>query len=144
LVWLIGHELEHDDARVHEMAIDKEKEMVTVKGTMDVKALAENLMEKLKRRVEVVPSKKDKEGGGGENEVSGKKKNKGGGGGDKNENIEDGIMKIEYNIMKYLAPPAFGFGYGPYGGGYGHRHGNIGRYSYVPGASTFDNFDACD
>ncbi|KAG4397086.1 hypothetical protein GLYMA_10G068201v4 [Glycine max] len=107
------------------MAIDKEKEMVTVKGTMDVKALAENLMEKLKRRVEVVPSKKDKEGGGGENEVSGKKKNKGGGGGDKNENIEDGIMKIEYNIMKYLAPPAFGFGYGPYGGGYGHRHGNI-------------------
>uniref|UniRef100_A0A0R0HQB9 HMA domain-containing protein n=2 Tax=Glycine subgen. Soja TaxID=1462606 RepID=A0A0R0HQB9_SOYBN len=125
LVWLIGHELEHDDARVHEMAIDKEKEMVTVKGTMDVKALAENLMEKLKRRVEVVPSKKDKEGGGGENEVSGKKKNKGGGGGDKNENIEDGIMKIEYNIMKYLAPPAFGFGYGPYGGGYGHRHGNI-------------------
>ena len=42
------------------MAIDKEKEMVTVKGTMDVKALAENLMEKLKRRVEVVPPKKDK------------------------------------------------------------------------------------
>ena len=56
------------------MAIDKEKEMVTVKGTMDVKALAENLMEKLKRRVEVVPPKKDKEGGGGddEKEVSGK------------------------------------------------------------------------
>ncbi|KAL5137147.1 Heavy metal-associated isoprenylated plant protein 3 [Glycine soja] len=120
-----------ENQRVHEMAIDKEKEMVTVKGTMDVKALAENLMEKLKRRVEVVPSKKDKEGGGGENEVSGKKKNKGGGGGDKNENIEDGIMKIEYNIMKYLAPPAFGFGYGPYGGGYGHRHGNIGSKLHV-------------
>ncbi|KAG4387166.1 hypothetical protein JHK82_031303 [Glycine max] len=123
---------------VQEMAIDKEKEMVTVKGTMDVKALAENLMEKLKRRVEVVPPKKDKEGGGGddEKEVSGKKKNKGGGGGDKNENIEDGIEKIEYNRMEYLAPPAFGFGYGPYGGGYGHGHGhghgNIGGYSYVP------------
>ncbi|KAG4985515.1 hypothetical protein JHK84_033453 [Glycine max] len=121
---------------VQEMAIDKEKEMVTVKGTMDVKALAENLMEKLKRKVEVVPPQKDKEGdnkeGGGGEKGSGKKKNKGGGG-DKNENIEDGIEKIEHNRMEYLAPPAFGFGYGPYGGyGHGHGHGNVGGYSCVP------------
>ena len=57
----------------------------------------------------------------------------GGGGGDKNENIEDGIEKIEHNRMEYLAPPAFGFGYGPYGGyGHGHGHGNVGGYSCVP------------
>ncbi|KAI5389025.1 variant 2, Heavy metal-associated isoprenylated plant protein 3 [Lathyrus oleraceus] len=48
---------------VLEMAIDKEKDTVTVKGTMDVKKLVENLTEKLKRKVEVVPPKKEKEGG---------------------------------------------------------------------------------
>ncbi|TKY67177.1 Copper-transporting ATPase 2 [Spatholobus suberectus] len=110
---------------VEGMGIDKEKETVTVKGTMDVKALVENLMEKLKRKVEVVPPKKDKDG---ENEGSGKKKNKGGGGGgDENEHIEEGGEKIEHNRMEYLAP-AFGFGYG-----YGYGHGNIGGgYNYMP------------
>ncbi|BAT90522.1 heavy metal-associated isoprenylated plant protein 3-like [Vigna umbellata] len=112
---------------VKEMAIDKEKETVTVKGTMDVKALAENLMEKLRRKVEVVPPKKEKEGdkeGEKDKEGSGKKKNKGGGGGggDSNEGV---IEKIDYSRMEYLPQPAFGFGYG-------YGHGNSGGYSYVP------------
>lgn len=113
---------------VKEMAIDKEKETVTVKGTMDVKTLVGNLQEKLKRKVEVVPPKKDKEGAGGENKEGGgggKKKNKGGGGGDKdnNENDEDGEGKMEHNRMEYLVHPAFGYGYG---------YGNIGGYNYGP------------
>lgn len=119
------------------MAIDKEKETVTVKGTMDVKALVENLMEKFKRKVEVVPTKKDKDSDkdGGDKEGSGKKKNKGGKGGeDKNENIEEGEERIEHSRMEYLAHPAFGFGYGyGYNSGY-NGHGNIGGgyYSCVP------------
>ncbi|XP_061359442.1 heavy metal-associated isoprenylated plant protein 3-like [Gastrolobium bilobum] len=100
---------------VHEMTIDKEKDTVTVKGTMDVKSLMENLMEKLKRKVEVVPPKKDKEGAGGE-----KKKKGGGGGGDNNEKNEEEGGKIEQGRMEYLAP-AIGFGYG---------YGNFGGYNY--------------
>ena len=62
------------------MSIDVQKNLVTVKGTMDMKALAETLEEKFKRPVEIVPPKKD----GGENkekEGSGGEKGKGGGGG---------------------------------------------------------------
>ncbi|XP_061350448.1 heavy metal-associated isoprenylated plant protein 3-like, partial [Gastrolobium bilobum] len=99
---------------VQEMAIDKEKDTVTMKGTMDMKALMANLMEKLKRKVEVVPPKKDKEGAGGE------KKKKGDGGGDNNEKNEEEGGRIEQGRMKYLAP-ATGFGYG---------YGNIGGYNY--------------
>ncbi|KAK7262265.1 hypothetical protein RJT34_29831 [Clitoria ternatea] len=104
---------------VQEMSIDKEKETVTVKGTMDVEALVGNLMEKLKRKVEVVPPKKDKEGDN-EGEGKKKKKNKGGnnGGGDSNENGE----KMEQSRMEYLGP-SFGFTYG-----YGHGYNN---YNYV-------------
>ncbi|CAL5212149.1 unnamed protein product [Lathyrus oleraceus] len=114
---------------VLEMAIDKEKDTVTVKGTMDVKKLVENLTEKLKRKVEVVPPKKEKEGGGGEKEGGGgggggKKKNKGGGGGgggdggeggennNNNNNNEGGEVKK----MEYMVQPAFGYGFG-YGNG---------------------------
>ncbi|WVZ03242.1 hypothetical protein V8G54_024048 [Vigna mungo] len=124
LVWLIGC---GHDVGVKEMAIDKEKETVTVKGTMDVKALAENLMEKLRREVVVVPPKKEKEGdkeGENDKEGSGKKKKNGGGGGGGNSN-EGVIEKIDYSRMEYMPQPAFGFGYG-------YGHGNSGGYSYVP------------
>ncbi|XP_057483513.1 heavy metal-associated isoprenylated plant protein 3-like [Actinidia eriantha] len=66
----------------HDMSVDVQKNLVTVKGTMDMKALAETLKEKFKRPVEIVPPKKD----GGENKVkegSGGEKGKGGGGGGK-------------------------------------------------------------
>ncbi|KAJ1384060.1 Heavy metal-associated domain, HMA [Sesbania bispinosa] len=88
---------------VEEMAIDKEKETVTVKGTMDVKTLVGNLQEKLKRKVEVVPPKKDKEGDG--------------------DNNEEGEGKMEQNRTEYLVHPSFGYGYG---------YGNIGGYNYGP------------
>ncbi|XP_027347616.1 heavy metal-associated isoprenylated plant protein 3-like [Abrus precatorius] len=106
---------------VKEMAIDKEKETVTVKGTMNVEALVGNLMEKLKRKVEVDPPKKDKDS---DNKEGGKKKNKGGGGGDKNEN-EEGGEKMEQNRMEHLPPPPSGFGYG-------YGYGNFGGLNYVP------------
>ena len=92
------------------MSIDKEKNLLTVKGTMDMKALAELLKEKLKKPVEIVPpkkeggEKKEKGGGGG-----GEKKEKGGGG--------DGGGQAEENVVYYAqygypAPEMFGYGVG--------------------------------
>lgn len=43
------------------MTVDAAKDLVTVKGTMDVKDLAPYLKEKLRRAVEVVPPKKEEE-----------------------------------------------------------------------------------
>ncbi|CAL0334021.1 unnamed protein product [Lupinus luteus] len=72
------------------MCIDEEKETISVQGRMDMKGLAEDLMNKMKRKVEVVLTKKEKDnnkeggGGGGGGDKGGgggggKKKNKGGG-----------------------------------------------------------------
>ncbi|XP_059305880.1 heavy metal-associated isoprenylated plant protein 6-like isoform X1 [Lycium ferocissimum] len=61
---------------VDEVKVDSEKDLVTVKGTMDLKELLPYLKDKLKRNVEIVPPKKDD--GGGE-----KKAKEGGGGGEK-------------------------------------------------------------
>lgn len=55
------------------LSIDRPKDLVTVKGTMDVKTLPATLKEKLKRSVEIIQPNKD--AGGGE------KKEKGGDGG---------------------------------------------------------------
>lgn len=44
---------------VSKVDIDTQKDLVTVKGTMDAKALQPYLKEKLKRGVEIVPPKKD-------------------------------------------------------------------------------------
>ncbi|KAL9686149.1 hypothetical protein QQ045_023604 [Rhodiola kirilowii] len=44
---------------VQDVSVDKSKDLVTVKGTMDVKALHPYLKEKLRRDVEVVPAKKE-------------------------------------------------------------------------------------
>lgn len=67
-----------------EMSIDKNKDLVTVKGAMDMKLLADVLKQKLKRAVEVVPPKKDGGDGGGEKKGKGggEKKGKSGGGND--------------------------------------------------------------
>ncbi|XP_027927872.1 heavy metal-associated isoprenylated plant protein 3-like, partial [Vigna unguiculata] len=46
---------------VKEVSTDREKGMVMVKGTMDVPALVQKLSEKFRRKVEVVPPKKEKE-----------------------------------------------------------------------------------
>lgn len=121
LLWFAG---------VDKVEIDAPKDLVTVKGTMDVKQLAPYLREKLKRSVDVVPPppKKDegggnkpKEGGGGggdkkEKEGGGDKKEKegggGAGGGDKKEKEGGGggpkteASKMEYNGYPY-PPPTF-------------------------------------
>lgn len=71
------------------MSVDRQKDLVTIMGTMDTKALAKILKEKLKRSVEIVPPKKEndnKESDGGEDNKgnskngNGGKKNKGKGG----------------------------------------------------------------
>ncbi|XP_049400990.1 heavy metal-associated isoprenylated plant protein 3-like isoform X8 [Solanum stenotomum] len=87
---------------VKEVNIESEKDLVTVKGTMDIKKLTPYLIDKLKQNVEVVPSKKDN--GGGEKKAkegdNDKKEKEGGGGkgGDKKEkgDIEkkDGESKV--------------------------------------------------
>ncbi|KAL1323590.1 hypothetical protein HN51_033879 [Arachis hypogaea] len=115
---------------VNEMEINKEKDTVTVKGTMDVKALAANLTEKLKRKVEVVPPKKpdNKENNEG-------KKNKGG-----NNNNEE-MVTMELNRMEYIAAPhvpfpsAYGYGYAPVV--HPHHHGG---YSYMPAYTYPEQF----
>ncbi|KAF7154456.1 hypothetical protein RHSIM_Rhsim01G0126700 [Rhododendron simsii] len=57
----------------HNMSIDEQKNQITVKGAIDMKALAESLKVKLKKPVELVPPKKETAGG--------EKKEKSGGGG---------------------------------------------------------------
>lgn len=120
-------------AGVENVGFDSAKDLVTVKGTMDVKSLPETLKEKLKRSVEIVPAKKDdggaggdkkKDGGGGgggeEKEKGGggdeKKKDGGGGGGGEKEKAAAAAVApamavpvMEANKMEY---------YSPYGGGY--------------------------
>ncbi|KAK8584588.1 hypothetical protein V6N13_138546 [Hibiscus sabdariffa] len=137
---------------VHELKVDTQKELVTVKGTMDVKALAEALKDKLKKNVEIVPPpKKEKDsnkeggkngGGGGDGGSGGggKKKNKGGNGGgdggnDANANAAtaggDGKNKTEGNRMEFMVQPEHGYGYGYTPGypgygqpGYGYCYGH--------------------
>ncbi|KAG4976960.1 hypothetical protein JHK86_036434 [Glycine max] len=111
------------------VSLDGSKDLVTVKGTMDVKEMLPYLNEKLKRNVEVVPppkkddDKKEKEGGGG---GGGEKKE---GGGEKKEKEGDGekkekdgaaaaaaevINKMEY--MHRMAPPSFWYDGGHFPG----------------------------
>lgn len=110
-----------DMAGFHEMSIDKEKDLVTVKGAMDMKDVAESLKVRLKRSVEIVPPKKEnkeKEKGEGGDNGGGKKKNKeeGGEGG----NAGGGGGKIDK--MEYPAgQPGFGQ-VPPYGVVYGYDY----------------------
>lgn len=135
-------------AGVHNMSIDKEKETVTVKGTMDVKALVETLSERLKRKVEVVPPKKekDKEKDGGEGEEGGngggkkKKKGLGGDNGKAEEDNGDNRAKMEQNRMEVLAPAAYGYGYG---NGY-YNYGTVYmEHLHAPQMFSDENPNAC-
>ncbi|KAM3325130.1 heavy metal-associated isoprenylated plant protein 3 isoform X1 [Capsicum chacoense] len=69
---------------VEDVKIDSKKDLVTVKGTMDLKELIPYLKDKLKRNVEIVPPKKEGGGGGGGGEKK-EKEGGGGGGGEKKE-----------------------------------------------------------
>jgi len=109
---------------VQEIGIDTKTELVTVKGTMDVKALAETLKERLKRPVDIVPPKKEggkeadnaAEGGGG------KKKGGGGNGGgqDAAAAAAAAVAKLEeINRMELTVQPGLGYmGQPIYGNGY--------------------------
>ncbi|WJX74320.1 hypothetical protein P8452_57987 [Trifolium repens] len=139
---------------VNHVAIDKEKETVTVKGTMDVKMLMENLKKRFKRKVEVVQPKKDKdkenekEGNKGEkSENDGEKKKnnqKGGEGGNKksdgNGNGGDNNAKMEVSTAGY------GYGYGFLGLDYGYNN-NYGQVQMMqmqaPQMFSDENPNAC-
>ncbi|KAG6771865.1 hypothetical protein POTOM_023258 [Populus tomentosa] len=101
---------------VSSVTVDAAKDLVTVKGTMDVKDLAPYLNEKLRRAVEVVPPKKEEEkkdkaapaDGGGEKkekggEAKGEEKKKEGDGGKKEEAAG---AKVEVSKMEYSGYPA--------------------------------------
>ncbi|KAM7255277.1 hypothetical protein ACFE04_020518 [Oxalis oulophora] len=105
---------------VNSVSVDASKDLVTVKGTMDPKALVPYLKQKLRRSVEVIPAKKDddnKDAGGGDKKEKategggdkkkaggedakpaggdGEKKKDGGGGGDAKAAGGDGEKKKE-------------------------------------------------
>ncbi|KAJ6742537.1 HEAVY METAL-ASSOCIATED ISOPRENYLATED PLANT PROTEIN 6 [Salix viminalis] len=108
---------------VGSVTVDAAKDLVTVKGTMDVKDLAPYLKDKLKRAVEVVPPKKDEEkkdkAGGGEGgdkkeskaapaDGGGEKKEKAveaKGDGGKKEEAGGGGAKVEVNKMEHYGYP---------------------------------------
>ncbi|XP_010520385.1 PREDICTED: heavy metal-associated isoprenylated plant protein 3 [Tarenaya hassleriana] len=118
---------------VDAISMDKDKQLVTVKGTMDVKKLAETLSEKLRRPVEVVPpAKKDN----GKDKDGGKeKKEGGGGGGDDGGKKEEGANKMEY----VAAQPGSGFGYG-------YGYGSYYQYpvqAHAPQIFSDENPNAC-
>ncbi|KAJ8532821.1 hypothetical protein K7X08_015710 [Anisodus acutangulus] len=83
---------------VEEVKVDSEKDLVTVKGTMDLIDLIPYLKDKLKRSVEIVAPKKDdggsqkkeKEGGGSGGEKKEKEGGGGGGGGGREKKEKEG------------------------------------------------------
>lgn len=93
---------------VESVNIDGGKDLVMVKGTMDAKEMVSFLTEKLKRKVEVVPPKKE-DVKNKEND-KGKEKKEDGGGGDKKGDVGDGGNKdkMEVNKMEH-----YGYGYQP-------------------------------
>lgn len=127
------------------MTIDKEKDLVTVKGKMDAKALVQSLSEKMKRPVEIVPPKKDKE-----NSV-GKEGGNEGGGGKKKGGGDGAVEVIEGNRLEYIGfpgdPPVPVPVFGP---GYAYPHVPEPAYGYPffgnphpPQVFSDDNPNAC-
>ncbi|XP_031384092.1 heavy metal-associated isoprenylated plant protein 6-like [Punica granatum] len=104
---------------VESVAMEQSKDLVTIKGTMDVKTLSPYLQDKFKRAVEVVPPKKDgaskdkSGGGGGDNKgkepASTEKKADGGGDKTKKEEVKKEVAsgglppppKMEISRMEY-------------------------------------------
>ncbi|XP_062082195.1 heavy metal-associated isoprenylated plant protein 3 [Humulus lupulus] len=139
----------------NDMSIDKQKELVTVIGSMDMQTLAETLQDKLKRTVEIVPPKKEKdagekESGKGDNGSGGKKKGGGGGAGDAGQKVEadGGMVTIDEisRLSQYMGQPTFGYGYGyghGYGFGYGYPPGYIGENAHAPQMFSDENPNAC-
>ncbi|XP_071719167.1 heavy metal-associated isoprenylated plant protein 3-like [Rutidosis leptorrhynchoides] len=143
-----------------EMSFDKNKDLVTVKGAIDMKLLAVSLQTKLKRVVEIVPVKKDGGDGGGEKKGKGvggekgkggggnggerkggdgsEKKVKSGGGGDDGGGKWEGVHKME----RYVGP----IGY-PHQHPHPHPHNVFGSgyvdYVHAPELFSDENPNAC-
>jgi len=100
------------------LEIDRQKELMRVKGTMDAKALAQSLRKKLKRQVDIVLLKEEKEGEEGEKKDGdgGGGGKKGGGGGDGGQ--EEANAKVDQGNKMIMAPP--GYGNIVCGNGYGY------------------------
>ncbi|URD75097.1 Heavy-metal-associated domain-containing protein [Musa troglodytarum] len=103
---------------VDSVVFDTQKDLVTVKGTMDAKPLPEVLKAKLKRDVEVVQPKKDggekkDKGGGGEKKEKGGGVGGGGGGGggggEKETNAKAATVPEPPNEMDYYARYGYRF-----------------------------------
>ncbi|WCJ34494.1 Heavy metal transport/detoxification superfamily protein [Euphorbia peplus] len=123
---------------VDSVAIDGGKDLVTVKGTMEVKDLVPYLSEKLRRSVEVVPAKKDegkKEGGGGEKKSDEKKE--GGGGGEKKEGEAKAEKKDGEGGKKEAAAAPVGGG----DGGGTKAVEVVNKFEYYPAAAPTYWFD---
>lgn len=121
-------------------------------GSMDMKALAETLQEKLKRPVQIVPPKKEKDAGGDNDAGAGKKKGGGGDGGKKGDGDGGNMAADEMLIMdQYLGQPGFGYRYGyGYGApmpgpgfGYGYPPGYLGEHVHAPQMFSDENPNAC-
>ncbi|GAA0173490.1 hypothetical protein LIER_27094 [Lithospermum erythrorhizon] len=97
-----------------EMSIDKQKDLVTVTGAIDMKSLAENLKKHLKKNVEIVPPKGD-----GEKKEKGDKKDGGDdqkSGGEKAANGGGHRMQMQVPYGFPYPPPFNTYGPGFYGG----------------------------
>ncbi|KAK4408480.1 Heavy metal-associated isoprenylated plant protein 3 [Sesamum angolense] len=101
-----------------DIKIDTQKDLVTVTGSMDMKALVELLQKQLKKDVEIVPPKKDgekKEKGRGDKGKSGGD----GGGDDKMEGNKMQAQPVGYPYPFMYGPSIVGdqFHYNPYAAG---------------------------
>ncbi|XP_051120671.1 heavy metal-associated isoprenylated plant protein 3-like [Andrographis paniculata] len=117
-----------------EMKIDSQKDLVTVTGAMDMKALAESLQKQLKRDVEIISPKKESE-----------KKEKAGGGGDEDK-TEGNKMQAQLFAYPNPYPYPYPFMYGP--GPVDHfGQGNFGPYPvgpyHAPQIFSDENPNAC-
>lgn len=133
--------------------MDAANDLVTVKGTMNVKTLPDVLKEKIKRSVEIVPSKKEEEKKGPKDKSGSEKKEEGKKGGDKKEKEKEEGKKqeavaapppaaaaasmttaavAEANRMDYYAPY-------PYAAGYGYRVEMV----HAPQMFSDENPNAC-
>lgn len=109
--------------------MDAEKDLVTVTGKMDVKALVENLKKNLKKNVEIVPPKKEK--GGEKKENAGGEKDGGGGGGGKVVVVEGNRLQVQMGYPYHQDPY-------PYAG-----HQIFYNYPYAPQMFSDENPNAC-
>ncbi|KAL1544114.1 heavy metal-associated isoprenylated plant protein 3-like [Salvia divinorum] len=115
-----------------DMKIDTQKDLVTVTGSMDMKALADVLQKQLKRDVAVVPPKKEKGGGDGK----GKSGDGGGDGGD--ENVQGNKMQAPSPVYPY--PFISGSGHG---GGDQFHYNPYGSQFHAPQIFSDENPNAC-